>query len=153
MEALKRAILETATRLLPNGFDVSHDAPQTFEQLDVLLSSGGRMRVWSGASSDTIYRDSGVNFAFRAWHDLCHWRGAFPFTVDGEIATCEMQCRQLLNFYGDNDVTRSWSAVLRAEVIGQALYFQQHKRFPEDQASFVTGYLVDKEKALQWPFW
>jgi hypothetical protein len=153
VKTFKQAILDTAAHMLPFGYDVSDDAPQSFEQLNALLTSGGRMCVWSGGSTNTIYEDAKVNYAFRAWHDLCHWWGAFPFTVDGEIETCEMQCRQLVHFYGDNDVTRSWCAVLRAEVIGQAEYFERHKRFPDNQTAFVTAYMADLNDALQWPLW
>jgi hypothetical protein len=153
MESLKRAILATAMRLLPDGFDVADDAPQTFEELNVLLNSGSRMRVWSGASRDTIYQDANVNFAFRAWHDLCHWWGLYPFTLEGEIATCEMQCRQLIYNHGEDEITRGWCKVLRAEVIGQADYFQRHKRFPEIQTAFVAAYMADAESALRWPLW
>jgi hypothetical protein len=74
---------------------------------------GKRMRVWSGASEEMIYDNADVNFAFRAWHDLCHWKGQFPFTLEGKIATCEMQCRQLIDFHGDNEVTRNWCTILK----------------------------------------
>lgn len=153
MRTLKHAILELTTRLLPDGFDVSDDAPQTYEQLKALMDTRNSMRIWSGASEDTIYKDPWVNFAFRAWHDLCHWQGGFPFTLEGEIATCQIQCRQFIDFYGDNDVTHRWCAVLRAEVVGQALYFQRHKRFPEKQTVFVTAYLSDAQAALNRRLW
>jgi hypothetical protein len=153
MQALRQAILETTTRLLPDGFDVSDSAPQTYEQLKALMDAGNRLRVWAGGSEDTIYKEPYVNYAFRAWHDLCHWRGQFSFTLQGEIATCEMQCRQLLEFYGKNETTHEWCAVLRAEIVGQALYFQRHKRFPEKQNHFIAAYLRDHEAALQWSLW
>jgi hypothetical protein len=153
MQTLKQAILEMTSRLLPDGFDVSDDAPQTMEQLKALMNTGNRMRVWSGGSEDTIYKEPYVNFAFRAWHDLCHWQGHFPFTLEGEIATCEMQCHQLLDCYGDNEVTQRWCTVLRAEVVGQALYYHRHKRFPENQAAFTRAYVSDPEGALMWPLW
>jgi hypothetical protein len=150
MQALKQAILETTARLLPDGFDVSDDAPQTYEQLKTLMDAGNRMRVWTGGSEDTIYNEPYVNYAFRAWHDICHWEGQFGFTVDGEIATCEMQCRQLFEFYGNNETTQQWCTILRAEIVGQALYFQRHKRFPKKQTHFFAAYIRDPEGALQW---
>jgi hypothetical protein len=153
MQILNQAIIEIATRLLPDGFDVSDHAPQTYEDLKALMDAGNRMLVWSGGSEDTIYKEPHVNCAFRGWHDLCHWRGQFPFTLEGEVATCEMQCRQLLEFCGTNETTLKWCTVLRAEIIGQAKYFQRHKRFPKNQSAFVAAYLCDRKTALQWPFW
>lgn len=153
MNDLKNAIVEMAARLLPDGFDVSDNAPQTYEELDGLLASGKRICVWSGGSSDTIYADATVNYAFRAWHDLCHWWGGFPFTLEGEIATCEMQCRQLTVFYGNNETTRSWCTMIKAEVVGQAEYFHRHKRFPESQTAFFAAYMADRNTALEWPLW
>src|SRR3712207_4164474 len=92
---LNGAILRIASRLFPDGFDVSPDAPSTFEELKAHLDAGNRMVVWSGGSEKTIYVDPTVNYAFRAWHDWHHWRHSLPFTPDGERAVCELQCRDL----------------------------------------------------------
>jgi hypothetical protein len=64
-----------------------------------------------------------------------------------------MQCRQLIYYYGDNEITRNWCTILRAEVIGQAQYAERHKRFPESQTAFFAAYMADAEMALQWPSW
>ena len=106
------------------------------------------MIVWSGGSEATVYGNRSVNFSFRAWHDFCHWDGSYDFTLEGEIATCEMQCRQLFEFYGDCERVRVWCLLLRVEIVGQALFFHRHKRFPDDQRSFVAAYLVDPDIAL-----
>jgi hypothetical protein len=146
--SLNDAILHVTSRLLPDGFDVSSDAPDTYEKLKAHLSAGKRMVVWSGGSEATIYGHRNVNFAFRAWHDFCHWRGGYDFTLEGEIAACEMQCQHLYKFYSDGERVRGWCLLLRAEIVGQGLFFQRHKRFPEDQRSFVAAYLVDPDIAL-----
>ena len=147
------AIVNLVDRLLPQGFDVGDDTPQTYAQLKALLDSGKRLLVWSGGCEQTIYTHPNINVAFRAWHDHCHWVGGYDFSLEGEIAACDLQCRQLLEHHGDNPVTRCWCALIRAEVIGQALYYQRHKRFPEDQRAFVAEYLIDPEPALLWPLW
>ena len=146
--SLNDAILHIASRIYPNGFDISAEAPDTYEKLKAHLDAGKPMIVWSGGSEATVYGHSSVNFAFRAWHDFCHWKGGHDFTLEGEIAACEMQCQHLFQFYGDCERTRQWSALLRAEIIGQALFFQRHKRFPDDQRSFVAAYMVDPDIAL-----
>ena len=146
--SLNIAILHIASRLLPNGFDVSDEAPDTYEKLKAHLFAGKRMVVWSGGSEATVYGHRSVNFAFRAWHDFCHWKGGHDFTLEGEIAACQMQCRHLVEFYGDSERIQVWCSLLRAEIVGQALFFHRHKRFPDDQRSFVAAYLVDPDIAL-----
>jgi hypothetical protein len=145
---LNVAIVHIASRLLPNGFDVSDEAPDTYEKLKAHLCAGKRMIVWSGGSEATVYGHRSVNFSFCAWHDFCHWDGGHDFTLEGEIAACEMQCQHLFEFYGDCERIQEWCSLLRAEVVGQALFFHRHKRFPDDQRSFVAAYLVDPDIAL-----
>ena len=145
---LNVAILDMAALLLPDGFDISDNAPHTFDALKRHFHSGRRLVVWSGGSQASIYGDPGVNYAFRAWHDWCHCVGNHDFTLGGEAAACEMQCAQLITRFGDNAVTRRWCRILRAEIIGQALYFERYQRFPDDQYGFVVAYLRDANAAL-----
>ncbi len=111
------------------------------------------MVVYNGGCDGTIYADPEVNYAFRAWHDWCHWRGGYDFSVCGETAVCAMQCLELLSQHGDGEQTRRWIAILRAEVVGQRLYYQRHKRYIDDQRGFVEAYLKDPDDALLWPLW
>lgn len=151
--ALSAAILEMAALFLPDGFDVVDDAPHTFEALKAHLDAGGRLVVWSGGSQVTVYGDPSVNYAFRAWHDWCHWYGNHDFSLAGETGTCEMQCEQLISHFGDTERTRHWCTVIRAEIVGQGLYYHRHKRFPEDQRAFVSEYLRDPDAAIACPLW
>src|SRR6266436_6008855 len=112
------AVLHIANRLCPGGYDVADDAPDTYEKLRAYLDLTKQMKVWSGNSENTIYADKEVNYAFRAWHDWCHYNGRHAFTVVGERAVFEMQKLHLLLLYGDCAQTRRWIAILRAEVIG-----------------------------------
>lgn len=43
--------------------------------------------------------------------------------------------------------------MIRAEIVGQGLFYHRHKRFPEDQRGFVLEYLRDPEAAVAWPLW
>jgi len=145
---LNAAVLHMAGRLFPTGFDVSEDAPDTFEKLVDHVRRRRRLTVWSGGSADTIFGNPEVNYAFRAWHDWCHLNGRHDFTLAGEMAAVEMQCEHLLTVYGQSSKTREWCRILRAEVIGQALYLERHGDFPERQRDFVSAYLDNQERAL-----
>ena len=94
-----------------------------------------------------------VNFAFRAWHDWCHWIGAHPFTPEGEAAVYAMQCRQLIIDYATNPDLESWCKIIEAEIIGQGTFERIHKRFPHDQHRFVEAYLKSPKSALLWSSW
>ncbi|MBZ0227979.1 MAG: hypothetical protein K8F58_05935 [Bauldia sp.] len=73
--ALNAAILHIATRLFPCGFDIADNAPGTYRQLKAHLDAGQRMVVYAGGCDHTIYADREINYAFRAWHDWCHYAG------------------------------------------------------------------------------
>lgn len=147
------AILEITRRILPRGFDVSLNAPSSYAELHQLLATGARLRVWAGASNQTIYGDPAINHAFRAWHDWSHWIARQPFTPRGERAVSATQCRHLLVDYGDNTHTRRWRLLIDAEVVGQNEYHARYQRFPTDQMRFVAAYLDDPVRALECPNW
>jgi hypothetical protein len=147
------AVVAIANRLFPAGFDVSHEAPATYEELKALLDARQRLVVYAGGSDHTIYGDPAINYAFRAWHDWTHWTGEHDLTLEGEIAVCQHQQRHLLALYGDTAQSRRWREIVHAEIIGQGTYYRYHKRFPDDQRGFVEGFLKDPERALVWPLW
>ena len=138
---LNVAIMHIATKLFPTGFDVSLDAPATFDELKTHLDAGKRMVVFSGGSGTTIYGDPEVNWCFRAWHDWCHWRGNHLLSLVGEQATCTMQAQHLLTLYGNGLSVRRWIRIIHAEIIGQADFYRDHGHFPVDQYEFVARYL------------
>lgn len=80
---LNVAVLVIAGRLFPGSFDVSDDAPDTYEKLVALFESGRRFVVYEGGSENTIFGDPAVNHHFRAWHDWCHWKGRHDFSMGG----------------------------------------------------------------------
>ena len=136
------AVLAIAARLFPCGFDVAEDAPRTYEQLLMHLDTHKRMVVYGGGSEKTIYGDREVNLAFRAWHDWCHWRGGFDFSLDGDRGACAMQEQHLVSLYGDCEKTDAWRRIVRVEIIGQRDYFRRSGRFPVDQRAFVENLLA-----------
>jgi hypothetical protein len=149
---LNVAVLQVASQLFPCGFDVSLDAPHTYEALKVHLDAGGRMVVWSGGAEATIFADREVNYAFRAWLSFCHWRGGYSYTPEGEQAAHEMQCQHIFALYGDSSRTRRWCALLRAEMIGPAEFCRRNKRVPENRRAFLEAYVTNPDKALGHPW-
>lgn len=146
---LNVAVLHIARKLLPAGFDVSGDAPDTYEAIVRQFESGKRYVVYAGGSENTIFGDPEVNYHFRAWHDWCHWKGSFDFSFQGEYGVFGMQCEHLMAVYGSGEKTEKWKRILFADIIGQKLYFQRHQRFPVDQMGFVLQFLEKQENVAQ----
>jgi hypothetical protein len=146
--ALNAAIILMTHRLLPAGYRVAEEAPSTYEAIASHLDSGNQMVVYSGGSENTIYEDRQVNYAFRAWHDWCHWTGKVALDMEGEVEACQMQCHQLYDVFGFNAQTFRWSTIIKAEVIGQATYYERYQRFPTNQRMFVEHYLANPEIAF-----
>lgn len=142
------AVLAIASHILPRGFDVSDNAPSTYDELRQHYNATGRILVWSGASGRTIFGDPEVNYAFRAWHDARHILGAHNFTFAGECATCADQIRDMEALYRGHHRLPFWRALLRAEIIGQAAYAHAWGEFPADQSDFVACYLRAPSVAL-----
>lgn len=141
--SLNAAILSITARLFPHGFGISVDAPQTYADLQSLLKSRRHLVVWSGGSERTIYAAPEVNYAFRAWHDWCHWRGRHRFDLQGESAVYEMQCRHLEALAPAQATMRRWRQILYAEVMAQNIYHDRYGTFPNDQRAFVEAFLSD----------
>lgn len=129
MYELNRAVLSQVKGL---RYRAALVAPDTFEELQRHI---GELVVYSGDSDKTIYGDSRVNLAFRAWHDRLHLRLQTPFTLEGETLVARYQANRLGGVLGD---------IIMAEVVGQAEYFKTHGSFPVDQSEFMRRYLVAK---------
>lgn len=101
--------MKPAYRILDIGFNVavahladktarsfgSLTLPHTYEELIHQIEAHGIFVVWSGASEHTIFGDPEINYAFRAWHDWCHWRRKSDFSPSGEIAVAHHAASRL----------------------------------------------------------
>jgi len=149
---LNDAVLCMARNLV-GEWEVSVDAPSTFTELKTRLDAGRPLVVYGGGSEQTIFVDPEVNHAFRAWHDWTHWTYNFDFSVDGELRTYGAQCTDLMERYGSTDDAARWLTILRADIVGQRLYYERHKRYVTDQRAFVQAYICWPEFALTNPCW
>jgi hypothetical protein len=139
--AFNAAVMTIANRLCPTGYDVSPDAPTSLEALTAHIQATGRIVVSSENSDATIYGDPEHNFAFRAFHDWCHWRYQLPFTLDGEREVCKRQQEIVRQVFGPGTATERFCALIECEVVGQAEYFEAYGHFPEDQRAFAEQWL------------
>ena len=141
------AVLHMASITNPNGFDVSEQAPGSYKELCEHMSATGRMLVWNGASTQTVFDDHEVNWAGRAWHDWTHYTYHHEFTISGERAVCEQQKRDVVHIYGQSAQTSYWLRLLEAEIMGQVIYKEAYGEFTVDQRAFVELHLEDPATA------
>jgi monomeric isocitrate dehydrogenase len=130
------AVVRMANKFLPDGFEVSDNAPSTYNALVRHLNEGNKMVVYGSDANNSIYADSYVNHCFRAWHDWCHWQGKHDFSLAGEIATYELMCEQIIDEYGRNKRTFQWCKIMEIEVVEQRLFYERYGQFVLDQSAF-----------------
>ncbi len=149
---LNRLVVFLCRRCWPDGFDVSDtDAPETFIALKAEMAVRGRITVNSVNSDNTIYGSYTINIMSRAWHDWAHLQGGYGFSVEGEANACRLQCEQIREL-APADKADHLCALLEAEVVGQSIYFQRHRRFIQRQRDFVVAYMSNPEAALAGDF-
>lgn len=141
-EGFNQAVLAMVSIYLPEGFNTSAEELDSFEQVKALWEREGRLTVSQSHSSNTIFGKPEVNWAFRAWHDYCHIKGDFPFTVWGEWMACYMQRQQLRAAFSFHPQLEKWCQLLDIEVNGQVGYSLRFHTFPENQIEFTKERLA-----------
>jgi hypothetical protein len=148
--AFNVAVNHITSKILPCGFDVSADAPTSYDDLCAHYKRTGRILVWNGGIDNTIFADPETTFAFRAWHDSRHVMCRFDFSMTGEIQTCNAQIADIMVIYS-GQTADDFAELIRAEVIGQAEYKERYGGFPLDQMGFVRAYLSHDTRAYIGP--
>lgn len=110
------AVLAICANIFPTGFDVSENAPDSFEALCSHLDAGHKMVVSPVYGEDPAFADAHTFQAFRAWHDWTHYTGGFAFTLAGECAAARAQRQQLAMLHGE-DKANEWMGYLHSKII------------------------------------
>ena len=142
MDKAFNCMVMTMANITAPSWTVSEDAPETFDELVKVSKERGQIVVWNGASDNTIFGEPEFNYAFRAWHDSAHIRANAYFTKAGEVEACQQQIEDMYARYGVSAQTEKWAQMIRIEVIGQAMHFEQTGTFPEDQRAFMRDMLA-----------
>lgn len=138
-----------ARKVWPQGYDLSDtNAPDSLTRLKAEYAARGRITIFSGGCSNTIFDDAGTNQDFRAWHDYCHIEMNADFSFEGERAAFNLQASHIHNHWGSVDTGRALIQVLEAEVIGQARYWRLYKKYVGNQRGFCLAYMADPASAL-----
>jgi len=134
-------VMGVANRLFPCGYTVSDNAPADLAQLTKQMDTG-RCVVSSCHSDNTIFGDPEVNWAFRAWHDHCHYRLQASFTMLGECIVAHEMCCDIDNLMGKGCVIgRKYKNYVMEEVIGQYVSMCNNGAYTDVQMDFARDWL------------
>lgn len=142
------------TEVRDSGFEyfATADAPSTYEELcdafEVCVSTG-KLPVYNGGMSRTVYHGDSENLKFRFLHDLKHVRMAAPFTMQGEYDVAMdtiVELRAYLEYYYGDDflpLCRDTLLLLWIDTIGQVdYYYANDGAFVDDQLEFAWNQFI-----------
>lgn len=131
------------TRVTGINYEESIDAPSTYEEVRAEFSQAITLnkpvRVYSGASDDTIYTHPSVNWAFRFWHDYIHFTRELDFSTRDEVLVGEVQCAEVAAEFGLGSLEY---LLMREDTIGQVEYFAHYGEFIANQREYVMQKLA-----------
>lgn len=106
-------------------------APSTLDALREAMASypTGRIPVWAGGSSRTVFSGAAANNRFRAHHDAAHLDADAPMTLAGEYVAFTEQAKRIAGRWERH--------LLGIEILGQAAYRARHGTFPDNQEAFT----------------
>lgn len=124
---------------------VAKDAPDSYEELAEFyetLMQGEPIPVSGDGCANSIYSNPGVNHSWRAYHGGIHIVHELDFSVEDETQAMEIQLAHML----DNDEhycfqPEDYEAV-KADVLGQRMYYVRYGKYVNDQARFVASCLA-----------
>lgn len=96
--------------------------------------------IYSGHCDRTIYTDAYANQCWRFWHDYLHVMHQAPTTFEGELELAEIQCKLIEDRFGAGSPE---AFIAYADSAGQAVYYRQTGKFPDDQYEFVRDVWIE----------
>lgn len=125
-----------------DNFD-PNDPHGTFLEHKDYFKQTGKIRIWKGASNNTIFGLPEINWYFRAWHDHTHITNDLGYSPIEESIVAEIQKSQLPE---DWIIERK---LIDIEVTGQVQYHHLNGEFVKDQRQFTAIYYQDPMTALK----
>lgn len=113
--------------------DLDLNAQKMFEDF-----TQNRLKIWTGASENTIFGLPEINHKFRFIHDYYHCQNRLGFSAGDELLVNYIQ-QQVFRKDGLNQFDCD---LLNIETAGQILYYTLNQDFPVDQRSFTITELA-----------
>lgn len=104
----------------------------------------GIIKIWTGASENSIFGNEVVNILYRCFHDYVHITSNAGFDLAGETLTASIQCSLL--------PSSDWlfeKQLIMADIVGLNLFHRaNNKEYVINQRQFIIDFLTDPTKAI-----
>lgn len=142
---LARATRDIVAALLPQGFAVESNAPETLEDCSTYMAIHGRPCVSNWFGPESIFGQPCDHYAFSAWHDYRHITTQGSFDRCGERVVNTAMLNDLCAWWHRTECTlRDYNraaACIKAHNLGRLDYWHSFGDAPPNARLFTTGYL------------
>lgn len=129
------------TRINHINFEESEQAPETYEDICIEFSRAKTLnkpvRVFKGASDNTIYDTPATNWSFRFWHDYLHYSRELDFSMQGEKLVGAIQCANVISEFGLGSLEYQ---LMHIDTIGQVNHYAKTGKFVDNQLEFARSH-------------
>lgn len=141
--AFNSLVWAIATDLMPEGWDVIADAPQTLEDARAYYETNGRVAVDIESRTGCTIGDQRVHYAFRAWHDLIHILSPDLATFDlpGERWAANRHRDEIIARMGYTPESVWFGALVEIEIVSQNAHMLRLGYYPPDPRGFAERWL------------
>lgn len=144
--SFNQLVLAIARDLMPEGWDVIPNAPQTLEECRAYYDEHGRVAVDIESRSGCTVGDPEVHYAFRAWHDLIHILNPeeAAFTLAGEQWAANRHRDEIIKRVGYTPEAAWFGALVEIEIVSQNAHNLRMGFYPPDPRAFALRWLADR---------
>jgi len=147
-EALALATMDITAKLMPQGWDVVNDVPDSLEGIVRYFVEHGKVAVSNYFGSDTLFGCPKHSQAFNAWHDYRHITQLGAFDRPGERLVDDAMHADLLKWWEESKTPITSAAYQRASMIltvhnvGRLDFWHAYGEAPENPRQFALGFLT-----------
>lgn len=128
-------VLESDLRYAGWTYFTAWKAPGTYKELIAAYKANGKnLIIEEDGCEHTIFSSSRYNHLLRFWHDVTHLTLEEDFTMKGELVVIKHQLDQAERM----GLTKPALFVLKADLLGQLMYYNTHGEYVTHQDAFVN---------------
>lgn len=144
--AFNQLVLAIARDLMPEGWDVIPNAPDTLEEARDYYLKHGRVAVDVESKHGCTVGDPEAHYAFRAWHDLIHILNPeeAAFTLEGERWAADRHRDEIVKRLGYTPEAAWFGALVEIEIVSQNAFMLRRGEWPADPRGFANRWLADR---------
>jgi len=128
-------------------FKIASTTTNSYKKFKEETERNGYLTISEEGCSNTIYDSPEINIRSRVWHDLIHLKHELDFSFENEQIVCEIQQKEMCEWaekknYKQDHIEAAYN-ILYHDIVGQALYYEEYKRFVPYQKLFVMDQFLN----------